>query len=120
MAEQGNNQETLDERNIISEITFKYLPYWPLFIIMILFCMGAAFLYLRYAVPVYEVTASLMVKDEKKGLDDSKILESLNLFGGKKIVENEIEVLHSRALMRKVVQDLHLYAPLFQDGLWTT
>jgi len=113
--QEDNNIHT-EETNIISDIAYKYVPYWPLFIIITLISLATAFIYLRYAVPVYEVNANLLIKDEKKGMDNSAILESLNIFGGKKIVENEIEVLRSRALMKEVVHDLQLYAPVYMEG----
>jgi uncharacterized protein involved in exopolysaccharide biosynthesis len=93
-----------DEDIDISGIFHKYLPYWPVFIVLLVISMGAAYFYLRYTVPIYEVSANILVKDEKKGIDESSILESLDMFGSKKIVENEIEVLKSRALMREVVK----------------
>ena len=39
-----------------------------------------------------------------------------NLFGGKKIVDNEIEVIQSKSLARQVVENLNLYAPIDVDG----
>ncbi|MEO8583050.1 MAG: polysaccharide biosynthesis tyrosine autokinase [Flavitalea sp.] len=102
--------------NIINQLLFRYLPYWPLFVAMLLLGLGGAYAFIRYKVPVYKVTAAIMIKDEKKGIDDSKVLEQLNLFGSKKIVENEIEIIKSRTLLREVVKNLHLYAPLFEEG----
>ncbi|MEP7256828.1 MAG: Wzz/FepE/Etk N-terminal domain-containing protein, partial [Flavitalea sp.] len=93
------------DNNIINHVLFRYLPYWPLFIIMLLVGILGAYLYIRYKVPVYEASATILVKDEKKGIDDSQIMESLNLFGGKKIVENEIEIIRSRTLLREVVKN---------------
>jgi capsular exopolysaccharide synthesis family protein len=57
-----------------------------------------------------------LIKDEKKGEDDSRIIESLNLLATKKIIENEIEVLKSKGLMMQVVKKLHLYAPISEKG----
>jgi len=105
-----------EEGNLFSEILFKYLPYWPLFLILLVLSGSGAYVYLHYAVPVYETAATVMVKDEKKGLDDSNLMEQLNLFGSKKLVENEIEVIQSRTLMREVVKNLDLYAPITQEG----
>lgn len=102
--------------NIINQLMFRYLPYWPLFVIMLVAGFVAAFLYIRYKVPVYEATASIMIKDERKGADQSKVVESLNLFGAKKIVENEIEMIRSRTILRNVVNNLRLYAPVFEEG----
>lgn len=97
---------------MFSELLFKYLPYWPLFLILLVFFGFGAWFYLRYASPVYETSATILVKDEKKGVDDANLMEQLDLFGSKKLVENEIEVLKSRMLMHEVVDNLSLYAPV--------
>jgi tyrosine-protein kinase Etk/Wzc len=104
------------EENLFSKLLFRYLPYWPLFLILMVICGAGAWGYLRYAVPVYEVSASILVKDEKKGLDDANLMEQLDLFGSKKLVENEIEVIQSRMLMREVVKNLCLYASITYEG----
>jgi len=100
------------ETNLLQQLVFRYLPYWPLFVILLICSASIAFLYLKTTIPVYETTATILVKDEKRGLDESKVLESLNLFGIKKIVENEIEVLHSRSIISQVATDVQLYAPV--------
>lgn len=105
-----------NEENLFSELLFRYLPWWPLFVALILICAGAAWFYLRYTVPVYETSATLLIKDEKKGINESSLLQSLDLLGGKKIVENEIEVIHSRTLAREVARELNLYAPVMAKG----
>ena len=104
------------DTNVLKELLFKYLSYWPLFIILLVLCGSGAWLYLRYKVPVYELKATIIIKDEKKGTDDSKIMESLNVFSSKKIVENEIEVIKSQTLAQEVVRNLHLYAPMSEEG----
>ena len=104
------------EQSLISKLIVKYFPYWPLFLILSLVCLSAAFVYLRYATPAYEATATIIIKDGKKGYDDSKLLESLNTLSTKKIIENEIEVLQSRTLMENVVRKLNLCAPIFREG----
>jgi tyrosine-protein kinase Etk/Wzc len=102
--------------NIISQLWSKYSPYWPLFLFfLIIGGIGARF-YLKYKIPVYESTATILIKDEKKGDDDSRIIESLNLLSTKKIIENEIEVLKSKELMMQVVRKLRLYAPIYEKG----
>ncbi len=108
------------EENVFRQLVFRYLPYWPLFLILALLGGCAAFFYLKVAVPVYETSASILIKDEKKGSDESKIMESLDLLGSKKIVENEIEVIHSRTIFTEVAKDLHLYAPIFEKDRFVT
>lgn len=104
------------EGSSVTQLLGTYLPYWPLFLIFLGLSLAGAFIYLRYAIPKYEATATMIIKDEKKGNDDSKFVESLDLINSKKIIENEVEVLQSRALMSAVVKKLHLYAPISQEG----
>jgi tyrosine-protein kinase Etk/Wzc len=106
------------ETSLLQQLIFRYYPYWPLLVLLVIFSMGMGYLYLKFRIPVYETTATILVKDEKKGLDESKVLEALNMFGEKKIVENEMEVLHSRSLVTEVTRDLHLYAPIYEQGLF--
>lgn len=93
-----------------------FMAYWPVFIAFAILLVSSAFIYLRYATPKFQATASLIIKDEKKGSEESKLLESLNLIGQKKIIENEIEVMHSRVIIEEVVKKLHLYAPIYREG----
>jgi tyrosine-protein kinase Etk/Wzc len=112
--------KTTTETNLFLQLWSRYFPYWPMFILLLMLGVSAAWFYLRYVIPVYESTAVILIKDEKKGLDDSKMLESFNLLATKKIIENEIEILRSRSLMTEVVKKLHLYAPTFEEGKLVT
>ncbi|MEO6914496.1 MAG: polysaccharide biosynthesis tyrosine autokinase [Chitinophagaceae bacterium] len=94
----------------------RFLKFWPLFAGLMAGALGIAALYLRYATPIYETSASLLIKDEHQGLANSKLFASLNMKTSEKIIENEVEVLGSRSLMQDVVMKLGLYAPLFIDG----
>ncbi|MFL5787946.1 MAG: GumC family protein [Flavisolibacter sp.] len=104
------------ESNFLQDLLARYLPYWPLFVIVLTLSITATWLYLRYAIPVYQANATMIIKDESKGLDDSKTLDALGIFGPKKIVENEIQIIQSRTLAKEVVKDLSLYAPVKSEG----
>jgi tyrosine-protein kinase Etk/Wzc len=109
------NTNTKSEKNIGSLIVNWYLPYWPLFLLLIVVGVAAAWAYLNYyAVPVYESNATVMVKDEKKGVDESGSMEALQIYPTKNIAENEIEIIHSRKLMEQVIEQLLLYAPIYE------
>lgn len=105
-----------DEENLLKQLSSKYLPYWPLFILAMLLGGGAAYTYLRYKTPIYEAQSSIIIKDEKKGAEASKLSEELNTISSKQLVENEIEVLRSRKLMKMVAIEQALYAPVFSKG----
>lgn len=104
------------EENVFKQFASKYIPYWPLFLVAILVAIGVAYTYIHFATPIYEATATVIIKDEKKGNEESKLVESLDQISSKKIVENEIEIIQSRNLMENVVADLGLYAPIYQKG----
>ncbi|MBS1509686.1 MAG: polysaccharide biosynthesis tyrosine autokinase [Bacteroidetes bacterium] len=102
--------------NFGQQIISKFVPYWPLLLLMILLCMVGAYLYLRYATPVYEAAATILIKSDKTGTNDNEALQTMTLIQSNKDVDNEIEVLSSRSLMETVVKKLCLYAPLYQKG----
>lgn len=58
----NHNDESLD----IREQFDKYFKYWPWFIVSVIFCSVLSLLYLRYTVPQYQASATILVKDEKK------------------------------------------------------
>ena len=104
------------EGNLFAYLSYRYLPYWPLFVVLVLIGGVSAWVYLRYTTPLYEANATILVKDNKKGVNEAGVEEELNIFSSKKIVDNEVEVIRSKKLMAKVVDELNLYAPIFEKG----
>ncbi|MBK8599671.1 MAG: hypothetical protein IPN80_03210 [Flavobacterium sp.] len=49
------------------ELVERYVSQWKWFAFGIFVCLVVATLYLRYAVPIYNATTSILVRDEKKG-----------------------------------------------------
>ena len=104
------------ETNVFVQVLQKYLPFWPLFALTIPIALLFSYLYFRSQIPVYVAQAKVLLKDPNKSSGDSKVLDALNIFGEKKIVENEIIVLRSSSLMKEVVKNLDLYATVFNEG----
>ena len=113
---ENNKKSGKEQESFFVSMLSKYLTYWPLFLVFILIGVASVFAYLKYTRPQYEATASMIIKDEKKGNDDSRIMESLNILSTKKIIENETDILQSRPVIEKVVKKLHLYAPVYSDN----
>lgn len=98
------------------ELIFKYLVYWPWFVASVIICLVLAFVYLRYQAPVYNVTASVLIKEQdarsRAMSANGGALEALQSMGGFSMTnnfDNEVEILKSRTLIKKVVTHLGLY-----------
>ncbi|WP_298480358.1 polysaccharide biosynthesis tyrosine autokinase [uncultured Maribacter sp.] len=112
------SQNINSEENIFRILVSRFMPYWPLFAILSFLFITITWVYLKFTTPIYQASATLIIKDKNKGVDDAKLVESINPFESKKIVENEIEVINSRAVLTNVVKDLHLYAPVYKKKLF--
>ena len=106
-------QEQID---LLALIRYRYLSYWPLFLLAAALGVGAAMLYLRYATATYKISATLLVKEESKKLGEKDLLASLDLFGSDKNIENEMQILYSRTLATEVARNLQLYGEVYQKG----
>ena len=71
------------EGNLFSFLSYRYFPYWPLFLVLVIIGIGGAWGYLQYTTPLYEATATILVKDDKKGVNEASIEETLNIFSSK-------------------------------------
>lgn len=69
--------------SLMAQLLEKYGAYWPMLLLMILIFLLLAFIYLNYSSPLYEATATLMVKDEKKGSEDMRMMEAFSAVGSK-------------------------------------
>lgn len=55
-----------NEESLVQQLVSKYLPYWPIFLLAIGLAISVAYIYIRYTTPIYEATARLIIKDERK------------------------------------------------------
>ncbi|NTE05550.1 polysaccharide biosynthesis tyrosine autokinase [Agrobacterium tumefaciens] len=96
----------------LKELFNKLLDKWQLFLISILICLFAAFLYSVYTPPTYIVNAKLLVNDDEKGGGLGKqagaLMDLGGIMGSKNSVDNEVEILKTRFLMEQVVRDMQL------------
>ncbi len=115
-----NNMNELDEEKVnYQELLFRYIIHWPWFVASLLVCLIGAWVYLHFQTPVYQVSASIMIKDDKKGGNSgSADLENLGLGGvitSAQSIDNEIEVLRSKTILKEVVNSLELYITYYDE-----
>ena len=112
-------REAEDKEIDIQELLFKYLIHWPWFVGAVIVCLISAYIYLYVATPVYNISATVLIKDDKKGGNSNNVagLDELGLSGlitSSQSIDNEIEVLRSKTLVKEVVSYLNLYVT-YQD-----
>lgn len=121
---ESNSKPTID--NEISEINIQeivkpYVRNWLWFLISVFITLFLAFLYLRYATPIYNINATVLIKDAKNnsfGGGDNALLQDLSGLGsmGTNSVDNEIEIFKSKKLMNAVVKDNDLQTVIKTQG----
>ena len=115
-----NMQEVKEKKVDIQEIFFKYLIHWPWIVGAVILCVIVAWIYLRMVTPVYNISATVLIKDDKKGGASSQLSELENLgldgmFSSSQNFDNELEVLRSKTLAKEVIQQLNLYVSYMDE-----
>jgi capsular exopolysaccharide synthesis family protein len=94
----------------IKDMFFKYVRFLPVFLLSLALTLFGAWVYLRYATPIFRSSGTLEINDENQSgnnVDDPK-LNQLTMNTGTGNIQNEIQVLRSKPLMERVVNALNL------------
>ena len=106
--EKSDSGLSIDFRKIYAILVLN----WHWFLLSLLLCVGGGVAYLKLKEPVYRVSARMLIKGEEKKGNNSEMLAKMDDFGfliNSNGIENEVEILKSRILLRDVVKDLKLY-----------
>jgi uncharacterized protein involved in exopolysaccharide biosynthesis len=72
----SENIQNLNEENIgidVKQVFFKYLYFWKWFILCFIITFTCSYFYLRYATPSYNIEATILIKDDKKGVNNTGV-----------------------------------------------
>lgn len=108
---------SFDFRTLLS----MFLLNWQWFLLSVFICICAALIYLRYSTSVYQVSAKMLIKDEQRpNRGGSKQMlanmQDMGFITNSTGIENEVEILHSKILVREAVKDLKLYTEYRSEG----
>ena len=99
------------EKRDLRDFVLPYLKYWYLFIIGVVLCLGSAVLYIRYrTVPLYMISGTVLIKDKDSGTsaNTGEALGNLGLIKPSGNKDDQISILGSTSLMKKVLDQLAL------------
>lgn len=115
-----------DDEVDIKAILMTYLMYWPQILVCVIIAMILGWLYLAKTAPTYQVSASVLIKNDNDktggGNPNSMLsgLQNLGMFSMANNFDNEVEILNSRTLVQNVVEKLDLYVDVTEkQGLRT-
>ncbi|RYZ22011.1 MAG: polysaccharide biosynthesis tyrosine autokinase [Chitinophagaceae bacterium] len=100
----------------LKEFLFKYLRFLPLFILSLVLSLIIAFFYLRYTAPTFQSRGALILTEDKSASNSADKFNQLFVDDRSKNMANELEYLHSKALMQRVVADLGLNTQYYSKG----
>lgn len=96
----------------IKSILMKLLFNWKWIIASIIVCLCGAYIHLQKQTPVYRIQATVMINDEQKGSFQNQMQTLQQDFGIMSTtggLDNELEVLRSKSVIKQAVLDLELY-----------
>ncbi len=105
----------------IKELIRKYIKNWHWFFVSIFFCVIIAFLFIKRSPLEYEVTTSILLRqDASKGIAASEqaILQAMGLSSTSKEVEDEIQIIQSKTLIREVIKSLDIQTEYYSKNRW--
>ena len=109
------NTDTIDIRSLV----MNYMRYWYYFLLSIIAFIFIAFLINRYTPPEYSVHTKLLIRDDSNTkLGAENLLEELEIFSGRTNLKNEIVILKSYTIAKKIVEELELGVSYYQHGFF--
>ena len=96
---------------------FMEYKYW--FIASVIVCVTSAMIYLRYTTPIYSVSSKILIKDKQQGGYTSSINNTFSELGftnSSNGFDNELEIIGTKSLNKRVVRTLKLYVSYVMEG----
>lgn len=100
----------------LKDYFFKYIRFLPLLIISVALALVGAYLYLRYATPVYKSNGAIIIKKDNSGANSADPFQQLFVMDNAMNIQTEIEILQSQPVLERVVESLDLNFSYFSIG----
>jgi tyrosine-protein kinase Etk/Wzc len=106
------------EVNVIKDFLNNVIHYWYWFILSVVVCVGVTYVYLRwYTIPIYNIESRLLIKQPNTSSgSQQELINQLQGSDNAANVLNEVEVLQTKFLMKRVVHNLQLNVSIFSKG----
>lgn len=99
----------------VKRIIFQALRYWYFVLMFFLAAIGTALFKTRYALPIYPITASIVIK-EKEDPSQGKLLYDNPLVSGYRNYLNEPYIIRSFPLVERTLQNANFDVAFYREG----
>ena len=90
---------------------------WYLFALSLALSFGVVYMYLKYTIPIYSVSAKVFIKDRSShAWGSSNFLEGAQMFAPYNNLENEMIFMKSNTMMRRTMQQLDFGYSYYSSG----
>lgn len=112
----GQGNKPVDFKKII----FEYLLHWRFIAVCLVIALVCSYFYLRYQTPVYRINSTVLIKQGEKSkvspVAQMALVQDLTSFSMVNNFDNEVEIIQSFTLIKKVVNTLGLYIDYEADN----
>nr|WKN34633.1 polysaccharide biosynthesis tyrosine autokinase [Tunicatimonas sp. TK19036] len=105
-------EEEFDLQNMLGKIK----EYRGLFLSSVIVCLVITFFYNRYATPIYNVKASILIDEEENMSETAELIYGADLLSSNKSLFNEIAILKSYPFIYRTVKSLNKRVTYFREG----
>ena len=115
----NHNQQGVQTEEQGFDITLfllECLSHWKWFILSFFVVFGIAVFYTMRQVPTYNVQALVLMIDKWSKSEGDVLTQSLGITSGVESIFTEMEIMRSRTIIKKVVEDLDLYVSYDSKG----
>ena len=120
-----NEQKQQEQEIDLIELFYKVIVHWRWFLIAIAVALAGAYIYVHITTPVYQASASVVIKDSEgsdKAINDlfNQVSPS-NMAATNTQIEDELEILRSRSILLQVINELNMHTTYrIKEGLGYT
>ncbi|RLD43785.1 MAG: hypothetical protein DRI88_10475, partial [Bacteroidetes bacterium] len=112
------SNEDMDVRRLVISV----LRNWYWFILAVVVALAIAFLYNRYTTPLYKICSSILIEEKNTGsplsgnMNNGDVFQGFSLMGSDYNLFNQMAVLKSKPLIRRVVDELDFELSYYREG----
>ncbi len=116
----GKNAQNNGDTIYLRDLLFKYIQKWYWFALVAIICLILATLFIKKTDTKYKIQTTILLRNDETtpAISQMAMMESLGFNGVSKEVEDEIQVISSKKILKQAIDSLGLQIEYFEkDGL---